>query len=56
MLNSIIIYTADDEEPICSRCDHLCDSFGCDFKCDEYCGPEHWWNGYERTVNNTFSD
>lgn len=39
------IYTADDEEPKCNCCDHICD----DFACNKLCGPEHFWNGYERT-------
>ena len=40
-------YTAEHEEPNCMRCDHVCDS--CEF-CSENCGPEHFWNGYQRTV------
>lgn len=47
------IYTADHEEPDCIRCDHVFDS--CEF-CGENCGPEHGWNGYERTVITTVSD
>ena len=41
-----IIYTADDEEPDCGRCDHVCDS---DNLCMDYCGPEHGWARYVRT-------
>ena len=41
-----IIYTADDEEPDCARCDHVCDS---DNLCMAYGGPEHGWARYERT-------
>lgn len=40
-----IIYTADDEDPDCMRCDHC----GCDdYLCITQCGAEHAWNGYER--------
>lgn len=38
-------YTANDEEPNCLRCDHVCDRYDC---CN-LCGSEHWWNGYIRT-------
>ena len=41
-----IIYTADDEEPDCGRCDHVYDS---DNLCINYCGPEHGWARYVRT-------
>ena len=41
------VYTAEHEEPNCMRCDHVCDS--CEF-CNENCGSEHFWNGYQRTV------
>lgn len=40
-----IIYTVNDEEPNCNRCDH-CDSD--DYICIHQCGAEHGWNGYER--------
>ena len=40
-----IIYTVDDEEPDCNRCDHCC---GEDYYCIKQCGAEHGWNGYER--------
>lgn len=39
------VYTADDEEPKCMRCDHVC---GSQDRCDK-CGPEHWWRYYQRT-------
>lgn len=42
-----IIYTADDEEPRCGRCDNVCD--GNDELCAERCGAEHGWGGYSRT-------
>lgn len=40
-----IIYTVDDEEPDCNRCDY-CDED--DYYCIKRCGAEHGWNGYER--------
>ena len=40
-----IIYTVDDEEPDCNRCDHCC---GEDYYCIKQCGAEDGWNGYER--------
>jgi hypothetical protein len=40
-----IIYTADDEEPKCGRCDH----FSGDFDCCGSCGAKHGWYGYTRT-------
>lgn len=45
-MSNIKIYTVDDEEPNCNRCDHVCDS---DKWCQKYCGNEHYWNGYSRT-------
>lgn len=39
------IYTADDEKPNCMNCDHIC---GSQTRCDK-CGPEYWWQYYERT-------
>ena len=42
--------TADEEEPICERCDNFCESE--DF-CIETCGAYHFWNSYERTVEET---
>ena len=41
-----IEYTADDEMPNCGKCDHICD----DFNCCDWCGAEHGWWGYKRTV------
>ena len=43
-MGNLRIYTADDEEPDCNRCDHCCD----DFLCVKQCGAEHGWRGYER--------
>ena len=43
ILDHCVIYTADDEEPDCLMCDYC---QGSDI-CSE-CGPEHWWNYYER--------
>lgn len=43
-----IIYTADDEEPVCTRCFHF---DGDDYICVERCGAEHAWFGYERVEN-----
>lgn len=45
-MSNVKIYTVDDEEPNCNRCDHVCDS---DIVCQQYCGNEHYWNGYSRT-------
>ena len=42
---NVWVYTADDEEPKCMRCDHICSSQD---KCDK-CGAEHWWQHYQRT-------
>lgn len=39
--------TADDEDPICTRCDH----FGDGFKCNESCGAKKGWYGYIRTID-----
>lgn len=39
------IYTADEEEPICERCDNFDAS---DEVCRK-CGPEYWWARYSRT-------
>ena len=41
----IKVYTADDEEPNCNRCDNMDAS---DEFCDK-CGSE-FWSGYKRTV------
>lgn len=40
----IVVYTTDDEEPICGNCEH----FGDNFDCCNCCGGNHSWNGYER--------
>lgn len=45
-MSNVKIYTVDDEEPNCNRCDNVCDS---DIVCQQYCGNEHYWNGYSRT-------
>ena len=39
------VYTADDEAPNCMMCDHIC---GSQTRCNK-CGPEYWWQYYERT-------
>ena len=39
-----LVFTADDEDPKCGRCDNQDDAC-----CAEYCGPEHGWYGYQRT-------
>lgn len=41
----LIKHTANDEEPDCMCCDHVCG----DGKACKYCGPDHWWARYERT-------
>ena len=38
-----IIYTVDDEEPDCNRCDHCC---GEDYYCIKQCGAEHGWKSF----------
>lgn len=40
-----VIYTADDEEPNCNRCDNI----ECAYLCIHRCGAEHGWYGYERS-------
>ena len=45
--NGKSIYTADDEEPKCERCENICEPI--DY-CVERCGPEHGWNLYSREV------
>ena len=40
----IVIYTVDDEEPDCNRCDHC----GDDYICITQCFEENNWSGYER--------
>ena len=50
-----IAYTADDEEPDCMKCYHVCGWVYKDYKgkfhdgCAEHCGAEREWNGYRRT-------
>ena len=39
-------YTADDEEPICGRCDYF---YSDGDLCGSLCGPENWWNLYCRS-------
>lgn len=46
-MNEKVVYTADDEEPDCGRCDN-CD-LDSEYFCANSCGPEHGWYGYERT-------
>jgi hypothetical protein len=41
------VYTADDEEPKCGRCDNMCIPYD---SCVQKCGAEHGWNLYKRTV------
>jgi len=49
-----IIRTADDEEPICIRCENLdCDE---DELCEKRCGPQHGWAGYCREVEEEQND
>lgn len=43
-MSELNTYTADEEQPDCNRCEHVCE----DYDCDNMCGPEHGWNGYER--------
>ena len=45
-MSRTIIYTADDEEPDCVRCNHITDN---NKWCMEHCGSANSWNGYERT-------
>ena len=45
-MSNVKIYTVDDEEPNCNRCDHVCDP---DKWCQKYCGGAYSWNGYSRT-------
>lgn len=45
-MGNLKIYTADDEEPKCDMCDHVCDS---DKWCMENCGSSNGWAGYQRT-------
>jgi len=40
------VYTADDEEPKCNICDHICDS---EEFCILNCGGANGWAEYKRT-------
>lgn len=42
----LVYLNADDEEPKCIRCSNCLG-----FDCEEYCGAEHGWGGYERIVD-----
>ena len=42
-----IIYTADEEEPLCERCDNVNEQ---EDICVNRCGAEHGWFLYSRTV------
>lgn len=44
-LDKTTIYTADDEEPDCMKCDNVCAS---DSVCN-ICGPDGAWCNYKRT-------
>jgi ribosomal protein L40E len=44
MNETIWFHDADDEEPICSRCENQCNDSIC-----ERCGAENWWRFYQRT-------
>ena len=41
-----VIYNADDEEPNCMKCDHVCLTY--ELFCVK-CGPDYWWQNYKRT-------
>ena len=43
----VYIATADEEEPNCIQCDN---SSGESFDCSKWCGAEHGWFGYRRTI------
>lgn len=47
MKKRITIFSADDEEPDCMRCDGLTEYS--DETCSKRCGSEHYWNLYKRT-------
>ena len=40
-----IVYTVDDEEPSCGRCDN---ALMPDKQCMKNCGGANWWAGYRR--------
>ena len=42
-----VIYSADDEDVDCGRCDNCT----AEVDCSKFCGADHWWSGYRRTVN-----
>lgn len=44
VLDNAIVYTADDEDPKCDRCDNCVG----DFDCSGLCGSQHGWYGYCR--------
>lgn len=44
LIDNYDIYTADDEEPICTRCEY----FGGGFDCENSCGSKKAWCGYLR--------
>ena len=46
-------YTADDEEPNCGNCDHVCCES--DYPCKN-CGPEYGWAYYTRTEIKSVSE
>ena len=45
------VYTADDEEVNCRRCDNVNMPIAW---CYKNCGAKHWWNGYKRTEREAF--
>ena len=57
-MSKLLIYTADDEEPECIQCEHVCGYTWTDYKgkvhdrCSESCGPEHGWVLYRRVEDN----
>ena len=53
-MHDYIVLTADDEDPICDRCDNCNNTYE---YCSQNCGAENWWNGYKRTdFNNSNGD
>lgn len=51
IVNGSKTYTADDEEPVCSRCDNFDKT-----ECYAFCGSEHGWWGYRRTASDDEND
>lgn len=49
----IFTRTADDEDPDCNRCEHVCES---DDFCSRLCGAENGWNMYERYIEGDGTD